>query len=111
MISEPGSLEHCARCGQTFGARSRFQFQTPSGLIRKCFACAVQHAPMLRRSGWIALIVGALLTAINQGDLLLAGHWTAALLWKIPLTYAVPFIVATLGALGSGRMPKGSKRG
>ena len=62
---------------------------------------------MLQRSGLIALIVGTLLTAINQGDLLLAGHWTAAMLWTIPRTYVVPFIVATLGALGSGRVPKG----
>jgi len=52
----------------------------------------------------IALTVGTLLTAINQGDVLLAGQWTAELLWKIPLTYAVPFVVATLGALGSRRV-------
>jgi len=60
---------------------------------------------MLRRSGGIALVVGTLLTAINQGDVLLAGLWPTALLWKVPLTYAVPFVVATLGALGTGRVP------
>jgi hypothetical protein len=60
---------------------------------------------MLRRSGLIALIVGTVLTAINQGDLLLAGHWSPALAWKLPMTYAVPFIVATLGALGTGKVP------
>ena len=43
------------------------------------------------------------ITAINQGDLLLGGTWSASLLWKIPLTYATPFIVATLGALGNGQ--------
>jgi hypothetical protein len=56
----------------------------------------------LRRSTVIALVVGTILTAINQGDVLLAGSWPSALLWKIPLTYAMPFIVATLGALGNG---------
>jgi hypothetical protein len=60
---------------------------------------------MLRRSGLIAVVVGTVLTAINQGDILLAGHWSPALAWKLPLTYAVPFIVATLGALGAGKMP------
>jgi hypothetical protein len=59
---------------------------------------------MLRRSAWIAAIVGTVLTAINQGDVLLAGHWSAALAWKLPLTYAVPFVVATLGALGAGKV-------
>ncbi len=61
---------------------------------------------MLRRSALIALVVGTLLTAINQGDVLLAGRWPAALFWKLPLTYAVPFLVATLGALGTGKVPR-----
>ncbi len=60
---------------------------------------------MLRRSGLIALIVGTILAAINQGDALLAGHFPPALAWKLLLTYAVPFIVATLGALGAGKLP------
>ena len=62
---------------------------------------------MLRRSGRIAIVVGTILTAINQGDVLLAGRWSPALAWKLPLTYAGPFIVATLGALGTGKMPDG----
>ena len=45
--------------------------------------------------------------AINQGELLLAGRGTGELLWKIPLTYLVPFVVATAGALTSGRSPSG----
>ncbi len=65
------------------------------------------HPPMLHRSGVIALVVGTILTAINQGDVLLAGQWSPALAWKLPLTYAVPFIVATLGALGAGKVPNG----
>jgi len=97
-------LGACARCGQGLGERTVFEFQTPRGVVRTCVACAVRDTPTLRRSGVIALTVGTLLTAINQGDVLLAGHWTAGLLWKIPLTYAVPFVVATLGALGSRRV-------
>ena len=59
--------------------------------------------PTLRRSAVIALVVGTILTAINQGDVLLGGTWSSSLLWKIPLTYVMPFIVAMLGALGNGR--------
>jgi hypothetical protein len=68
--------EQCARCGQALGHRSAYQFQTPGGLTRKCLPCALRHAPTLRRSSLIALIVGTVLTTINQGDTLLAGHWS-----------------------------------
>ena len=46
-----------------------------------------------------------MLTAVNQGDLLFRGELTAVLLWKVSLTYAVPFVVATLGALSGCRVP------
>lgn len=58
---------------------------------------------ILRRSLGASLVVGTLLTAINQGPELLAGQFTPAMLWKIPLTYAVPFCVATWGALSNAR--------
>ncbi len=99
------SLEHCARCGQTFARSAPFQFQTTRGVIRKCLRCAVRHVPMVSRSALIALIVGTVLTAINQGDVLFTGHVTGALLLKIPLTYAVPFVVATLGAMTAAKVP------
>lgn len=53
---------------------------------------------MLRRSLVIALIVGIILTAINQGNVILGGDFPPSLYWKIPLTYCVPFAVATTGA-------------
>ena len=102
--------EQCSRCGQIFNHRPAYQFQTPRGLSRKCLRCALRDAPMLPRSGRIALIVGTILVAINHGDGLLAGHFPPAFAWKVPLTYAVPFIVATLGALGAGKVP-GQPRG
>jgi len=58
---------------------------------------------MVRRSLAIALIVGTVLTAINQGNIILGGEFPAALAWKIPLTYAVPYCVATVGALLNAR--------
>ncbi len=50
-----------------------------------------------------ALVVGTILAAINQGPELLAGNLPVALIWKIPLAYAVPFCVATWGALSNSR--------
>ena len=58
---------------------------------------------MLRRSLMVSLVVGTALTLLNQGDTLLAGRWNNALYWKIPLTYCVPFLVATYGALTNSR--------
>ena len=50
-----------------------------------------------RRSFIVALIVGTILNIINQGDAILAGeavHWG-----KAALTFAVPYCVATYGAV------------
>ena len=58
---------------------------------------------MLRRSLMVAVVVGTILTLLNQGDTILAGNWKTALYWKIPLTYCVPFCVATFGALTNSR--------
>ncbi|PKB72990.1 MAG: hypothetical protein BZY75_04185 [SAR202 cluster bacterium Io17-Chloro-G7] len=74
-----------------------------AGEITKCIACAVRHQPMLRRSFTVALVVGTILTILNQGDTLFAGEWKSPLYWKIPLTYCVPFCVATYGALSNNR--------
>jgi hypothetical protein len=49
-------------------------------------------------------VVGTILTAINQGNILLHGEFPAVLAWKIPLTYCVPFCVATWGALINSRI-------
>jgi hypothetical protein len=70
-----------------------------------CLGCALRHGPMLRRSLVMSAVVGTALAAINQGDVLLNGPWVSTLAWKIPLTYAVPFIVATVSALLNNRVP------
>jgi hypothetical protein len=70
---------------------------------RRCLACALRFRPMLRRSLLTALVVGTALVLINQGGILLSGVLPASLAWQIPLTYAVPFCVATWGALSNSR--------
>ena len=52
---------------------------------------------MLRRPPSSAWFVGTTLTLLNQENSLFSGVWSNALYWKIPLTYCVPFLVATYG--------------
>ena len=47
----------------------------------------------------VALLVGTILVAINQGSALLAGQFSAALWLKIALTYLVPYCVSTYAAV------------
>lgn len=61
---------------------------------------------MLRRSALTALVVGTILVAINQGAVLLSGHPPPSLAWQVPLTYLVPFCVATWGALSNSRLER-----
>ena len=50
-----------------------------------------------RRSLWVALIVGTVLNLINQGDMLHTGQRLDFA--KLVLTYLVPYIVSTYGAV------------
>jgi hypothetical protein len=60
----------------------------------------------LRRTLRIALVVGIVLTAINQLDVLLSGHVGAGTYVKCGLNFVVPFLVSNLGLL-SGRAAQG----
>lgn len=52
--------------------------------------------PSLRRSVAVALLVGTILSLINQGD----SYWSGSgfVWWKVMLTYLVPFAVASYGS-------------
>lgn len=64
--------------------------------LRRTFA-----GQSVRRSMAVALIVGTVLNAINQGPEILTGHWPVW--WKIILTYFVPFAVASYGSYAAFR--------
>ncbi|MEM7282512.1 MAG: nitrate/nitrite transporter NrtS [Pseudomonadota bacterium] len=53
------------------------------------------------RSGKVALLVGSILVLINQGDTIVGGHWSPELMWKIPLTYVVPYGVSTYASVAA----------
>src|SRR5258706_14460867 len=99
----PPPTGRCDSCGRA-RVRRLFLFRVGSGSVLKCGRCALRHPPLLKRSLGIAAFVGTVLLAINQGDVLLSARRPAALMWKVPLTYLVPFLVATWGALLSGRV-------
>ena len=103
-------LATCDRCGCQSGKGWSFAFRKPvpegaedEGIILKCFRCAIWHRPMVSRSLMVALVIGTILTVLNQGDIIFTGSWKGALYWKVPITYCVPFCVATFGALSSAR--------
>jgi len=55
----------------------------------------------VRRSLTVATVVGTALNLINQGDAVLHGH--LPILWKLALTYFVPFAVASYGSYAALR--------
>ena len=70
------------------------QRRTPR-LLEICRCCISDGVP--RRSFLVALIVGTILNLINQGDVIFGDgrvNWS-----KIILTFAVPYCVATYGAV------------
>ena len=52
---------------------------------------------MVRSSLVVAVVVGSILNLINQGDALLGEE--PVVLWKLGLTYVVPYLVSTYGAV------------
>ena len=69
----------------------------------RCLRCWLLRPALIRRSLVTALVVGSIITSINQGNVILRGDFPADLYWKIPLSYCVPFCVATWGALINSR--------
>ena len=62
----------------------------------------------LRRTIRIALVVGCVLTVINQIDVLVKGEATALTGVKIGLNFVVPFIVSNLGVIAATRTAGGA---
>ncbi|GMH42316.1 hypothetical protein BSKO_10235 [Bryopsis sp. KO-2023] len=80
----------CGSC--TVGIRSFFSLITAEGT--------------LARSIKVTLIVGTLLTLVNQGGALYEG--IPPVWWKVVLTYVVPYIVSTHGSV-SARLAKSAQ--
>ena len=101
----------CGRCGR-LGGGPRYRLDgrpREGGAVAKvtlCWRCACRNSALLWRSLRVALVVGTLLNLANQGPILFGEEAPSAhLLWKVPFTFAVPFFVATYGALANAREP------
>ena len=62
--------------------------------LRLACECSV-----VRRAALYALVVGSILAAINHGDAMLSRALTTTAMWKIGLTYLVPYVVSTLSSV------------
>ncbi|MEO0664679.1 MAG: nitrate/nitrite transporter NrtS [Pseudomonadota bacterium] len=56
-------------------------------------------ARVLKRSALVSVIVGSALNLINQPEAIFGP--AQIVWWKLALTYAVPFLVATYGAMAA----------
>lgn len=68
----------------------------PKEALRRTFGL-----PAVRRSLIVAVLVGTVLNLINQGNSVLAEQ--PLVLWKLLLTFLVPFIVASYGSYAAFR--------
>jgi len=75
---------------------------TLKGALRICF-----RRDHLRRTIMIALVVGTILTLINQLDVIIKGNADTLTWVKCGLNYCVPFIVSNLGLLAGKRVEAG----
>lgn len=107
MLEAPPGRPESAPCGRCARALcgSSYELRGPNGVARRCLRCALRHRPLVIRSLVISVVVGTVLTAINQGNTLIGGTGGAELFWKIPLTYAVPYFVSTTASLLGARTP------
>lgn len=56
------------------------------------------------RVAWrVAIVVGTLLSAVNQGSVIMAGDATGATWARIVANYLIPFVVASFGYLAGCR--------
>ncbi|MSQ13948.1 MAG: hypothetical protein EXR47_07460 [Dehalococcoidia bacterium] len=94
----------CSVHGCATTSRNLFRVNAPEGPAFQCLRHLLMFRPLLRRSLLTALVVGTILTAINQSGPIVRGDVPLSLIGRIVLTYCVPFCVTTWGALINTRV-------
>ena len=120
-VPDSGEYATCDRCGRHSGKGWSFAFKKPvpegaedAGVITKCSRCAILHRPMVRRSLIVALVIGSILTLLNQGDVLFSASACGRLANRVQVhgsSCRSPFLprgillrrAASAGALGAPR--------
>ena len=64
----------------------------------------------VRVAGRVAIVVGTILSAVNQGSVILAGDATGFTWTPIAVNYLIPFVVASFGYLAGCRAEPASPR-
>ena len=105
MAHSPGatlSQVGCGRCDRTLTGAA-YEVRSRQERAVRCLRCVLVFGPLVVRSTVVCAVVGTLLVAINQGNTILGGNASLELAWKVPLTYAVPYTVATVSAVLNSR--------
>ena len=71
---------------------------------RECARLFLQGGTV-RTAGRVALVVGTILSAVNQGSTIVDGTATWVTWLRVGVNYCVPFIVASIGFLSACRAP------
>ncbi len=58
----------------------------------------------------VALVVGTLLTVVNQADVLLPGSFSVELVARIVANFLIPYVVSSIGFLSAHRRPIARRR-
>lgn len=72
-------------------------------ITRVCWLCFVRSRRVVLRALSTSVVVGTILTIINQGDHILRAEFAVPMMLKIPLTYLVPYLVTVWGTLAGRR--------
>jgi hypothetical protein len=83
---------------------ARYAFAEGDGRALRCWRHAIAYPRVRDRALRVALVVGAILFAINQLDVVMRGDLTAVVAAKIALTFGVPYGVSTYSALQVNRL-------
>ena len=68
-------------------------------------ACRLMLRGVTFRTGSrVALVVGTILTLVNQGSVILGGDASAVTWIRVAVNYLVPFVVASVGYLAPFRL-------
>ncbi len=69
-------------------------------LVRDLWRSARRPA-IFRRCALIALVVGTLLTVVNQLDVITGARADSSFMLRVAANYLIPFVVSNLGAMAS----------
>ena len=61
-------------------------------------------------AGPVALVVGTLLSAVNEGSVIVGGDVTGTTAIRVATNYTVPYLVASIGYLTACRIPRDTEK-